>query len=1091
MHPHNLIIRTKLTPPRLHKRILPRPRLTQRLLEALDYRLTIVQAGTGYGKSTALASLAASDHPLVWYHLGEEDADPLVFLLHLLASFRARVPAISDAPLAVLDDLDSNHHLPWTAFVDLLINELAEHLTAPTLLVLDDAHELRQAAELLSILDRFIDYAPAHLHIILSTRRPLKLPSLLTWRVKGAVLEIGQETMAFTPEEIAALFREQYGIELPPATIAQIAAETEGWAIALQLVWQGLHSGAISDVQQALRRLQDGGDSEEHPLVGPTEHLFAYLAQEILDQQSQAIQDFLLTTAVLREMTAPLCDCLRDSDDSAAVLRDLMDSGLFVVDKGDGHLRYHHLFRDFLRHQQTSHFARQTHRKAATCCQRHDQPEETIYHLLKAAAYEDAAEILATRGRRMVRAGRLDTLAGWINALAPDVLQSAPRLLTYLGDIARLHSRFDEALGWYRQAEQQARAQGDQSAIGQALRGQARIYLDTVNPSQAEDLLSEALHLSDGQADREAQARLLELMAENRLNLGHPAEAEAFQAEAQALRAEGPGQAELAVRVMLRTGQLDQARRVLEKRAQAERQDPVLRPRAHRETLLLLALILVFQGEGEAAYHRAIEGTERGEALASPFITAVGKMRQGHGWLLRDAERGYAEACRCYRDAIRRSETLAVPRLKVEAYWGLCRAHGFRGAIDAAERAAERGLALARAAGDEWIATLILVSLGAGYMIAGQYEKAAAHLVRARNGFHECGDTYGQAVARLWQCLLWLETDDPTRLARGLDDLLHHAREHRYDFLFTRATLLGPPNPRRLAPLLLYARDQRHAPQYAKQRLADLGLAQIQHHPGYQLHVQTLGSFRAWRGAALNEHEIEAQDWHRENARLLFLLLITYRDAMLDREQIAEMLWPGLDQETALRDFKVALSTLYKALEPGRKRGAPSAYVQRDGSLYGLRPEADLWLDVDAFERAVAAGDAQIEAAPATGIARYREALNLYAGDYLQEYPFEDWCSEERARLRSLYVGAADQLARALIERAQWSEAIEVCQAILAYDDCWEQAYRLMMTAYARLGNRAQLLRTYRRCEARLREELDVAPSPRTLALYKRLSQES
>ena len=108
MHPHNLIIRTKLTPPRLHKRILPRPRLSQRLLEALDYRLTIVQAGTGYGKSTALASLAESEHPLVWYHLSEEDADPLVFLLHLFAGFRERFPAISNAPLAVLDDLDSN-----------------------------------------------------------------------------------------------------------------------------------------------------------------------------------------------------------------------------------------------------------------------------------------------------------------------------------------------------------------------------------------------------------------------------------------------------------------------------------------------------------------------------------------------------------------------------------------------------------------------------------------------------------------------------------------------------------------------------------------------------------------------------------------------------------------------------------------------------------------------------------------------------------------------------------------------------------------------------------------------------------------------
>jgi hypothetical protein len=42
-----LVVRTKLTPTWLHKRVLDRPRLTHRLLEAMDYRLTIVQAGGG------------------------------------------------------------------------------------------------------------------------------------------------------------------------------------------------------------------------------------------------------------------------------------------------------------------------------------------------------------------------------------------------------------------------------------------------------------------------------------------------------------------------------------------------------------------------------------------------------------------------------------------------------------------------------------------------------------------------------------------------------------------------------------------------------------------------------------------------------------------------------------------------------------------------------------------------------------------------------------------------------------------------------------------------------------------------------------
>ncbi|MDX1616899.1 MAG: hypothetical protein R3300_21505, partial [Candidatus Promineifilaceae bacterium] len=83
MNRRHLVVQTKLSPPRLHRHTLPRPRLTERLLEAVHYRLTLVQAGTGYGKSTALAALAEHELPLAWYHLAAEDADPLVFLVSL------------------------------------------------------------------------------------------------------------------------------------------------------------------------------------------------------------------------------------------------------------------------------------------------------------------------------------------------------------------------------------------------------------------------------------------------------------------------------------------------------------------------------------------------------------------------------------------------------------------------------------------------------------------------------------------------------------------------------------------------------------------------------------------------------------------------------------------------------------------------------------------------------------------------------------------------------------------------------------------------------------------------------------------------
>ena len=82
------VLLTKINPPQLSARALERPRVTEALMEALHYRLTLVHAGAGYGKSTAVMSLIDKHQPLIWYQISREDADPFVFLQHLLALLR-------------------------------------------------------------------------------------------------------------------------------------------------------------------------------------------------------------------------------------------------------------------------------------------------------------------------------------------------------------------------------------------------------------------------------------------------------------------------------------------------------------------------------------------------------------------------------------------------------------------------------------------------------------------------------------------------------------------------------------------------------------------------------------------------------------------------------------------------------------------------------------------------------------------------------------------------------------------------------------------------------------------------------------------
>ncbi len=1072
------ILYTKIIPPPRSARTLSRPRVSKILLQAEAYRLTILQAGAGYGKSTALAELASEFQPLVWYQVNQEDRDPLVFLLHLCYAFLQAYPQIPDLPIQYLKTWYGSHGpLPWQLVIDQVINILSLHLTSPTLLVLDDAHTVTEIGEVAHILDRLIGLAPGNLHFVLSGRPTITLPSLSHWRSQGEILVIDQNSLAFNADEIAALFSSRYAIELSMEEVEDLLNYTEGWAIALQLIWQSTRRSISASPGVQLRR-------EAKSL----EALFEVLTNEIFKCQPDDVREFLLISSVLRELSPEACDTLLNATGSSikksvVMLAYLQRMELFVIETAGGSLRYHHIFHDFLRQQASPEQRIKWNLLAAEYFRLNNKPEEAIYHLIAAQAWDEVANLLDSQAISLLNAGRLDTLANYLDALTPEILQDHPMLVFMLGELARLHSRFEEAQGWYQQAKTIWRAHGQQDGVARALRGQARVYLDTVNPSKAEQLLEEAIRLSDGIEDRETQVRLFELLAENKLNAGRVEDAERLRQRAEALHAEGPSNDQLWFRVLLRTGRLEEARRELEVRAEAERLEPVQTPRAHRETMLILSLIYSFMGRGEQAYQAALEGTRRGEELRSPFITAVGYMRQGHALMLVNTASPradvYARARTQFEKSIEISRSLVVPRLLVEADWGLCRIFGYLGDISRAQFHAQEGIEIAEAAGDEWIASLTRLAMGASLTLSARYEAAEEWLNRAVLGFQECSDPFGHTAARLWSCLGLFKQKQFARLERFFPEVLVDIRDKGYGFLFTRPTMIGPPDERALVPLLIMARRQGWERAFTNELLKSMDLSGIQLHPGYRLRIQTLGGFQVWRGS----DPIIANSWRREKSRQLFQLLLTHRQTPLDRDQICEHLWPEVDPATAHRNFKSTLNTLYQVLEPERDPGSESAFILREGSTYCLRPNADIWLDADQFADAVLREDKRTH----PNLELLQQALDVYQGEYLPDTLYETWAAEERERLAAIYLETTDRVSELFLKNQDYGKVIDLCQRILVQDNCWERAYRHLMLAYASLGDRGQVGRTYQRCVQTLKEELDVAPSPETSTLYQDL----
>lgn len=1085
----DIVVRTRLIPPRLPRRWLRRPRLDRLLAAAAEHPLTIVCASAGYGKSSALASFAArGGWPTIWYSMGHS-GDPLVFLLHLIHACRTVAPQAGERAITLLEQRASGA-LAWRQALDALINSLVSALDDETIVVLDDYHAVDDLPDIRALIERFIMQRPPRLHIVLATRHWPQLACLPALQARGELFALAETDLSFTDEEIAELFADAYQSPLSAAESLALGEQTGGWAIALQLLG---HSAATAPQQRTAvdRALSPPHAALTAPLLGirqSREVLFDYLAQEVFARQPDHVQALLLRSAIFAEIEPSACAHVL-GEDSAAQLPALEQHGLFLARVGETRYRYHPLFHAFLqaRAQTVLQEWADLHRRAGAYFQAAGAGEQALHHLLALNDTNSAVAVIEQYAGAWLASGRYATLLAWIERLPAATLQSNPRLLIASGDAARLLARFDQAIETYVAAERINAARGDAIGEAQALRGQALVYIDTVQPALAEGLLRRAFKLLPTM-QREERAELLDLLAENRLNRGRADQSARLYRVAGRLRGATLEDPARRARVLLRLGKLAAARALLESSLADDALAPQRPAEAHREATVLLSLICALLGEGQAAYAYAQQGLEAARRMGAALFEAVAHMRAGHALQLLTTPDPPA-ANQHYMQAIVIAEALGLERTKAEAYTGMTLLHGFSGDLAAAEAAARVGLAIIERSGDEWAAALQWAALGAVGVAAGA-ENAAHWLHEAYWRYQRGKDAYGQAVTQLWLAIHSQRAGQPDAGQHAIAALAL-ADQHGYHGLLTTITLLGPRDRMMLVPVLLATRAdarQRHVAQalLARSFPAITADEATQHyHPGSTLRIRALGRLRVWRGGA----EVEPREWQRKKAPQMLGLLLTNRHRWLPREHICEWLWPDAGPAEAETQFKVTLNALNNALEPARPPRTPPFYIRRQGSAYRFAPPDGVWFDVEEFEALLNAAQSHLAAGDQESlIAAQQElaaAIELYRDAYLSDWLYEDWAREERARLDARSLDAATTLADLYLGRGHTAEAIRLGELILSRDPCWEPAYAILMRAYARQGNRRLAVSTYERCVRNLRERMDVAPLPETTRMYE------
>ncbi|SEC62551.1 BTAD domain-containing putative transcriptional regulator [Paenibacillus sp. GP183] len=1067
------ILKTKLTPPQMKKQVLHRAGLIKKLKRMNQYKMTLVHSGPGYGKSTALASfLLAESATYSWYSTSAHDDDLLPFLHYLIHALRSVYPSFGSELQEQLADSE-----PYTRSKDIMelceafINELML-LPEDSVLVIDDYHFVESSVGIDTFMSYLLQHLPDGFHLVLSSRSRPHWDYLTTLKVKGDLLEIGEKDLAFSEEEIEVLFTDCYEYPLQPEEAAQIYRVTEGWAIAVQLIWQRLllAGGSVASV------LTDHADT-----MG---ELFRFLTMEVLLKQPQHVQGFLEQTCILEDMSSEICDHLRSSQDSQYILEWLSAQSLFIVPLGEGHYRYHALFRDFLLGQlnrKTEAFV-DLNRKAAHYYRGKGLELQALSHFEAIEDWPSYTELLQDYGGTMLEKGQLESLLEKIGRVPEQGKDKRYLLWIYEGDIYRYRSAYDRAVECYIRGEKLADAVGDLLSRSLGLEGQARIYLDTIQPGKAEDLLSQAIELLERveSCGKEHFIRQYSLMAENLINLGRAADAEVWYERCRSLRHDFHEDL-LEARLHLRTGRLKQSKKMIEfsrHRQTWPGENPL--PRSHREADILLSLIEAMLGEPEEAKRLAQQGMMQGIQLKAPFVEACGWMRLGHAAQLLP-KYDFSVALTCYQTSLDIMERLNVSRGRAEPLMGLGLLYAREGSYDTADRFSMEALAETEKVKDEWLSTLIRLGIGITAFYDGRCGEAETLFAECRERFMHCGDSYGVTVTLLWQALLAYQEEPGVEFLIHMERFLKQAQTGQYDFLIQKRTLFGPRNIQQLAPLLIEAQKQDIQAHYVNILLTKLGMEHLTYHPGYTLRIETLGSFKVWLG----DQAIVEKNWQRGKAKELFQLLVNKRQQLVPKDEIISLLFGELSENAANRDFKVALNALNTTLEPQRRARSTPFFIQRHGSAYGLNLASGLELDAVEFELWIRAGLEEQDAAQA--IHALEKGLALYKGDYMPDRRYQDWSIEERERLQVLYLRGSEKLAKLYQEEQRYEASIHWCEQILEKDCCWEEAYRLLMLSHSTLNNRNQAIKWYKKCCRVLERELGVKPMAATTRMYESL----
>lgn len=1048
--------------PRLGK-VLPRPRLFERLDGIAPASAVWVSGPAGCGKTALLASwLRERELPALWYQIDAGDGDPATFF-HYLSQAASRLSPKNAAEFPRF----SPEYLPGLdTFARRFFEALFGQLPPSAVLVLDNFQEAPSPSPLAEILCRAIQAAPGGVTlVILSRGHP---PAVLSrCFANRRAMFVDGDALHFSLEECKRLIPLFLNAPLSEAQIREVHRRTRGWAagIALWLLKNGTGVGGF------------------YPEAETPPRIFAYFAAEILDRVPDETRAFLLETAFLSEMTAESAAAIGGSPESAEMLETLHRQNFFL-DRRDGpppRYQFHPLFRDFLLNRARRALTPEAYNerlvRAGDILAEEGLVEGAAKAYRETGAHSRLSALILAEAEGLRSQGRFATLAEWTESLSEPLIRENP-WLGYWRGVARTASNPGAA-----------RADGETAfrAFGNLRDVEGQVFCF--------QMVTETFFQLQG------DARELDRWIEAGDRLGERSEAWAEPALAARLTA-----GMLCALMFRAPGHPSAAKWMDRGMASLNETGP---PGFQLMVGSFLMLLSCWRGDMHRAgllANRLGPLAERGDIPPTVLVT------------FRSAQCGFlfhggdpAPLLEATRDSLQLSR-----RVGFFGYDHVFRVCGFSAALAMNDFSAAGelldGLA-SEMSPEAWIQmSLFHAARALEAYVLGRPAEGLAEIAMALE-IDEKRGTPGITVwiHRLIRLRLLAEAGEVDRALAEAEILLELARDHQFALMEFHLFLIladlhgrsGYPeevhsNLKRTFELSrqngimdgIHWRRSRLAKLCQEALAADIETEQVirfihrnRLRPAdsvsagpewpWPVRVFLLGRL-AWEGAAIENSR--SKKLPKKSLELLFLLACHGRNG-ISREQAADALWPETDGDRARQNIDTTVHRLRRVL------GVDSAVIAADGRLI-LSAEC-CWVDAWHFEWLINQADEELDVCRKRSL--LEKAFAGYGGPVPEEVSSIAPCYSFWERISSQWRHGILALVSLLEACGEQGVAIRVCMKSLALDDTAEPVYQALIKLMAESGRTSEALGVYRRCQAILSRKLGMEPGPEILDLYWRI----